>query len=148
MTHNIIWCMVPEIWSTKDNFLSFWTAFTLLPIYGPRKSKFWKNAKNNWRYYHFTNMYHKWHSCEVWFLRYGIKQTEFFVILDLVLHFYPLNNLTNQNFEKMKKPSGNIITLHMCTINENPMMYGSWDIERNRQKFFCHFGPFFALLPP
>ena len=27
------------------------------------------------------------------------------------------------------------------------MMYGSWDMEHNRQNF-CHFGPFFALYPP
>ena len=26
------------------------------------------------------------------------------------------------------------------------MMYGFWDMEHDR--FFCHFGPFFALLPP
>ena len=35
----------------------------------------------------------------------------------------------------------------MCTINDNPMMYGSWDIERDRQIFFsiwivfCPFTP-------
>ena len=27
----------------------------------------------------------------------------------------------------MKKASGDTIILHMCTINENRMMYGSWD---------------------
>ena len=42
-----------------------------------------------------------------------------------------------------KKPPGNIILLHMCTINEVHMMHGSWDIKRDR--VFCHFGPFFAL---
>ena len=33
------------------------------------------------------------------------------------------------NFEKMKKTPKNIFILHMCTINYNHMMYGSWDIE-------------------
>ena len=28
------------------------------------------------------------------------------------------------------------------------MIYGFSDIECNRQNFFCHFGLFFALLPP
>ena len=28
------------------------------------------------------------------------------------------------------------------------MMYGSWDMEHDRQNFFCYSGPFFALLPP
>ena len=50
---------------------------------------------------------------------------EFFVILDRVLQFYPPNNPKNQYFEKLKKPPGDIITLHMCTINDNHMMYGS-----------------------
>ena len=31
----------------------------------------------------------------------------------------------NQNFGKMKKMPGDIITLQMCTINDNYMMYGS-----------------------
>ena len=35
----------------------------------------------------------------------------------------------------MKKMPGDIITLHMCTINDNHMMYGSRDMERNGQNF-------------
>ena len=66
------------------------------------KSKFWKNEKNSWRYYHFTQVYHKWWSYNVTFLRYWAQQTEF-VILDHFLSFYPLNNLKNQYFEKLKK---------------------------------------------
>ena len=31
----------------------------------------------------------------------------------------------NQNFEKMKKTPGDLIILHMCTINYDQMMYGS-----------------------
>ena len=34
------------------------------------------------------------------------------------------NNPENQNFEKMKKASEDVIILNMCTINENHMMYG------------------------
>ena len=38
----------------------------------------------------------------------------------------PPNNLENQNFEKRKKKiSGDIIILHMCTKNQNHMMYAS-----------------------
>ena len=50
------------------------------------------------------------------------------------LHFWPTNNPENQNFEKMKHASGDIIILHLCTKNQNHMY------------FFCHFGLFFALL--
>ena len=61
---------------------------------------------------------------------YGFSDMEcnrqnFFVILDHFLPFYPPNNPKNQNFEKMKKPPGDIIILHRCTINDNHMMYGS-----------------------
>ena len=52
--------------------------------------------------------------------------------------------LKNQYFEKTKNRPGDIIILHMCTINVN-MMYGSWDMKYDR--IFCHLGPFFALLP-
>ena len=62
---------------------------------------------------------------DLWFLRYGAWQTEVFVILDSFLPFYPSNNLKNQNFEKMKKTPRDIIILHMCTINDNHMIYGS-----------------------
>ena len=48
-----------------------------------------------------------------------LSATDFFVILDHFLPFYPPNNLKNQNFEKMKKISGDIIILHMCSINDN-----------------------------
>ena len=47
----------------------------------------------------------------------------------------------------MKKPPGDIIILHMCTVNINHIMYGSWDMERDRHNFssfwtiFLHFHP-------
>ena len=100
----IMWCMVPEIWSATDRiFCHYGPFFALLPPYGPRKSKFWKNEKNTWRYYHFTNVYHKWQSYDIWFFRYGVQQTIFFVILDHFLPFYRPNNLKNENFKKLKK---------------------------------------------
>ena len=66
-------------------------------------------------------------------------------------HFTPLpptNNPRNQNFEKMKKKPRDIIILHMCTINDNHMMYGSWDMECDRQNltFLEHLLPFYS--PP
>ena len=126
----IIWCMVPEIWSVTDNFLSFYTIFCLLtptptPPYRPRKSKFLKNEQHTWRYYYFTNVYHKWQSHDVWFLRYEMKQIEFLVILDCFLPFYSPNNQKFKILKSMKQKSGDIIILHMCTISDNHMMYGS-----------------------
>ena len=68
-----IWCMVPEIWRTTQNFLSF------LPIFSPftqlttPKIKILKKEKKAPIdiYNHFTLVYHKWHPHNVWFLRYG-----------------------------------------------------------------------------
>ena len=100
--------------------------FALWPSWQPKKSKFWKNEKNTCRYYHFTVVYHKWRSYDVKFLRYQPRQTEI--------------------FQKKKKTPGDIIILHMSTINKNHMMYDSWDMERNRQNFFW-FGPFFHFYP-
>ena len=57
--------------------------------------------------------------------------------------FCPFTSLTTWKiifFKKMKKMPRDIIILHMCTINDNHMMYGSWDIVRNRQNF-CPFTP-------
>ena len=39
-----------------------------------------------------------------------------------ILPFYPPNDPKNQNFEKIKKTPGDIITLHMYIINDNYMM--------------------------
>ena len=36
---------------------------------------------------------------------------------------------------KLKKTSGDIIILHICIINDNHMMYVSWDMECDRQNF-------------
>ena len=60
-------------------------------------------------------------------------------------------------FKKWKKNNKNnnnnnnawrLIILHMCTINDNHIVYNSWDTERNRQNFllFCViFCPFTKL---
>ena len=38
--------------------------------------------------------------------------------------------------KKLKKTPRDIIILHKCTINDNHMIYGFWDINCNRQIFF------------
>ena len=104
-----------------------------------------KKKKTPWRYYHFTIVYHKSQSYNVWFLRYG----EFHVILDPFVHFSPspTNNPKNYKVEKMKKTNGNII-LHLHTSNDSYTMYGSWDIEHDRPyclSFWAIFCPFTPL---
>ena len=156
---------------TDRNFCHFGPFFSFQP---PENQNF-KIEKSTWRYYYFAHLYHKWQSYDVWFLRYGAQQTDFFVILGCFLLFYPPMDPENRNFEKMKKIPEDIIILQMCTINDNHMVYGSWDIEHCGYNFlsfwtifcpcttnvnhmmygcwdmdhggqnFCHFGPFFPL---
>ena len=92
--------------------LQMWTFFALLPPWQSKKSKFWKNERNTKAYYHFTHVYHKWPSHDVWFLRYGAWRTQFFVIYDHFLHFHPL---TTQKIKILKKWKKHLKTLSFYT---------------------------------
>ena len=110
-----------------DHFLPFYPLTT-------QKSKFWNTEKNTWRYYHL-------HICTIndKHMMYGswdiTCNRHFFVILDHFLPFYPPINPKNQTFENMKNIPGDIIILHMCPINDYHMIYGSWDMEHDKQNF-------------
>ena len=128
----------------RQNFLSFWTIFCPFTPVTTQKIKILKKWNKSWRYY-FTHVYHNWQSCDEWFLRYGARRKKVFVIFDCFLRFYPPKKPENQNFEKMKKSPGDIIILHMCTINDNHMMYGFWDMESDRQNFLSFWTIFFPF---
>ena len=106
--------------------ISFW--HLLMDFEKPEKSEFWKKWKRfAGRYHDFTHVYQKPQSYKVQFLWYGVRQN-FFVILGHI-------------------SARDIIILHLCTTNDDHMMYGSWNIEHNRQNFlsfraiFCPFIP-------
>ena len=69
------------------------------------------------------------------------------VILGHFLPFYPPKKPQNQNFEKWKNlleissfyTCAPKITIIWCTVPE---------IRSETDRIFCHFGPFFPLLPP
>ena len=84
----------------RQIFLSF---FALSAPWQTRKSQFWRIVGNTWRYYHFTHAHPTRQSYDVWLLRYGVRQTEFFVILDQFLSFYPL---WVQKIKILKKKTG------------------------------------------
>ena len=108
----------------------------------PKKSEFWKNERKCWRYDHFTHLYQKPQPYEVRFLRYLVNTHRHF---EPFLPFYPFNNPENQNFEKMKNVSGDVIILQMCDKNHSHMMYAFQDMECDRQNvlsfwaIFCQF---------
>ena len=109
----------------------------------PKKSKFWKNEELAGDI--ILHMCTKNQLYEVRFLKYGAQRTDFFVILDHLLLFYPPNNLQSQNFQEIKKASRATTILQVCTINGNHMMYASWDLVGERRNFlrlwtvFCPF---------
>ena len=64
------------------------------------------------------------------------RSNYYFFILGYFLPFYPdtpLNSSKNQTFKKMKKDSGDIIILQMCTKNYDHMIYGSWGMVCDRR---------------
>ena len=123
------------------HFLSF------NPAHNLENQHFEKIEKKASRYYRFTRVYHKWKSYDVWLLRYGARQTEFYVIFCHFLPFYPTNNPKNQNFEKIKNIPADFIILHKSTINGNHLMHGSWHMKRDRQIFFFILGHFLLFYP-
>ena len=50
--------------------------------------------------------------------------------------------MENQNFEKIKKVSGDVIILQMSTKNHYHMMYASSDMECNRHNFMSFWAIF------
>ena len=88
-----------------------------------------------------TNSFHKWKSCDLWFLRYGAWQN-FFSFWSI---FCPFTPLTTQKIKILKKkPPGYIIILQKCTIHDNHMMYSSWGMKHDRQNFSV----FWAIICP
>ena len=130
-----------EFFVSLDCFLHFY------PPNNPENQNFEK-MKNHLEISSFyTYVYHKWQSHDVWFLRYGVQQTEFVFILDCFLLFYSPNNPKNQNFEKWKKRL-EIPLFYTCV----PQMTIIWckvpEIWSVTYRIFSHFGLYFALLFP
>ena len=108
-----------------------------------------KKLKNNpWRYYHFIHVHHKWQSYDLWFLRYGARRTEFFVILD---HFFcPFTTLTTQKIKVWKKwrKCLEILSFYICV--PKIMITWLWFLRYGVQPtgFFVVLDCSFFLLPP
>ena len=109
----------------KHNYLSFWAIFCpFIPLTTKKRdfiSLYWCTTNNN----------HMMYGC------WDIDRDKNFSNFGPFWPFYPL---TTRKIKilikwKMKETPGNI-TLYMSTINENQMMYGSWDMECSRQNFF------------
>ena len=88
--------------SSPPHIPHFRPFFAILPLWQPKKPKFWKTEKNTWRYHHFThhdNMLY----CSLDMVR--IRYNCYFSLWAIFCPFTPPNSPKNQNFEKMKKNS-------------------------------------------
>ena len=64
-------------------------------------------------------------------------------------HFLPFSPLKTWKIKilTLKKTPGDIIILHICTINDNHMMYGSGDMDHNRHNFLSFWTISFPFYP-
>ena len=153
--HNpIIWCMVPEIQSETDkkicHFLPFFALLpppTLMILNIKILKKMEKKCLEILSFYinHMCtiNEDHMIHGS--WNIRSNRQKFSTFWVI-----FCPFSPLTTWklNILILKKTPGDIIILHICTTNDNHMIYGSWDIECERHNFLSFwtvFCPFTSL---
>ena len=138
--------MIYSSWDIQQNKLVILGHFFLFIPLKTQKLKFWKKKK-------FAGDIVTLHRCTKNRnnMMYGSWDTEGdrpnFLLFSAI--FSPFTSLITQKIKicKNEKTPRDIITLHMFTINDNHMMYGSWDMEEDWQTFLS-FGPFFALLSP
>ena len=74
----------------------------------------------------------------------------FFLFQAFFCSFAPLltqKQIRKKCKKKKKKKHLEKLSFYTCTINQDHIMYGSWDMKSNRQNV-CHCGQFFVLLPP
>ena len=123
--------MMYSSWDTewdRQRFLSFWA--NLCPLITAPPPLPWNRKKIMISFYTYIHAYHKWISYDTWFLKDKVWQTVTFIILGHFLPFQPLDNPENQNPNIEKETPGDIIILHICTINDNDdvwfLRYGAW----------------------
>ena len=132
---------------------SFWAIFCPLTLLITRKTKILRYYLDilSWRFYDFTLVYRKLYDVQYLnYMMYGSWDMEcnrhnFLSFGTIFCCFTPPTTWKIKIWNNEQKMPGDIITLHMCTIKENYMIYGSWDTKRDRHNFFAilsHFLPF------
>ena len=145
------WCIVSGIRSETDIILChIGQFFALLPTHPPpndhKNHNFEKKCLEILSFYTYmctTNEDHMIYGS--WYIR--CDRQKFSLFWPII---YPFSPLTTWKIKilTLKKTPGDIIILHISTINDNHMMYGSWDIECNRQNFFVILDHFLLFYPP
>ena len=138
----VIWCMIPEIWCAVDkSFCHFGLFFDFLLPNNLKNHNFEKMKKSprDTIILHRCNIndnhiiYDSWNTAHHW--------QDFLSFWTISCPFTPPNNPKNQNFEKKNKK-----TLDVCHKSTTWCIVP--EIWSMTNRIFCHFGLFFALLPP
>ena len=143
-------------YEVRLNSLSFWAIFLPfssppLPTNNPENQNFEKMRKAFGDVI-ILNLYKKKHNHMTYakkktITRYGVRQTQFLSFQVIFCSFAPLLTLKIKTWKKCKKTPGDIILLHMCTINQDlDIWFLRYEVQQTG--FFCHLGQFFGLLPP
>ena len=146
--------MIYSSWDTewdRNNFLLFWAIFSpftplplmILKIKILKKKKKWKKCLEILSFYTCMGTINEWYTGPE--IR-GATDRNILSFWAIFCLFSPLTTWKIKTL-KLKKTAVDIIILHICTINDNHMIYGSWDMQRDRQNFlsfwtvFCLFTP-------
>ena len=146
----VIWCMVPEILSATDiifGHFELFLALLLLPPNNPENQNFVK-IKNTWRYHHFTKVYLKWQSYNIWFQWYEVQQ-DFFCHFGP--YFCPFTPLTNQKIKMLKKWRKKHLEISSFYTNVTKILiilYCSWDMVHDASNSYFSFWAIFWPLTP
>ena len=118
-----------DVARNRQNLLSFWAIFCTFTPVTTQKIKILKKWK---KHLEILSLY----TCVPKMTIIWCMDLEIWSVTDKVFcHFRPFFALLAIS----KRKTGDIIILHMCTINENHMMYGSWDIWSATDRILCHF---------
>ena len=91
-----------------------------------------------------TNGNHMMYSC--WDTEH--ERQSFLSFWSIFCPFTPPKNLKNQNFEKMKEKTGDIIILHKCTKNHDHIACRFWDMAHDRCNCYFSFWAIFCPFTP
>ena len=127
-------------WDPDKIFLSFWAIFcpfTSPPHNDPEYQNFEKNEKNGWleilSFYTYMCTINEDHTIHGSWNRRCDRQ-KFLTFWAIFCLFSPLTTWQTKILT-LKKTPGEIIILHICTINDNHEIYGSWDKEYDWHAF-------------
>ena len=135
--------MIYSSWDVEQNILKL-VIFCPFTPYKPQKSRFYK-MKIFAGDIIILHVYQKSQSYNVRFRRYEVWQTEFFVIMDRFLPFYPPPPLTTRKIKILKnwEKSLELSSFYQkCTRNHDHMLYHSLDMARNGFNYFSFWAIF------